>query len=139
MILRNDKTIRDDDLNIFYESKEQQHAFNFPYQVGTNGDNPNKAESNAHNVKNGDILVVGSDGLWDNLHRSKIVDIVKPYFIKNNGCIKDDANIIAEIIAKEAEKHSLLQHYMSPFAENARAYNYEYIGGKPDDITVVVG
>jgi hypothetical protein len=27
---------------------------------------------------------------------------------------------------------------MSPFAENARAYNYEYMGGKPDDITVVV-
>lgn len=31
MILRNDKKIKDDDLNIFYESKEQQHAFNFPY------------------------------------------------------------------------------------------------------------
>ena len=139
MILRNDKTVRDDDLNIFYESKEQQHAFNFPYQVGTNGDNPNKAESNAHNVKNGDILVVGSDGLWDNLHRNKIVDIVKPYFIRNKGSIKDDVDIIAEIIAKEAEKYSLLQNYMSPFAENARNYNYEYIGGKPDDITVVVG
>jgi len=27
---------------------------------------------------------------------------------------------------------------MSPFAENAKAYNYEYIGGKPDDITVIV-
>jgi len=27
---------------------------------------------------------------------------------------------------------------MSPFAENARAHNYLYNGGKPDDITVIV-
>ena len=27
---------------------------------------------------------------------------------------------------------------MSPFAESARAHNYEYVGGKPDDITVIV-
>ncbi len=67
-----------------------------------------KAESNAHNVQNGDIIVVGSDGLWDNLHRSKIVDIVKPYFLKNKGSIAEDANTIAEIISKEAEKHSYL-------------------------------
>jgi len=33
---------------------------------------------------------------------------VKPYFTKNNGSIKEDANIIAEIIAKETEKHSYL-------------------------------
>ena len=59
-------------------------------------------------MQDGDILVVGSDGLWDNLHRSKIVDIVKPYFIKNNGSIKENTDIIAEIISKEAEKHSYL-------------------------------
>jgi protein phosphatase PTC7 len=45
---------------------------------------------------------------------------------------------IAEIIAKRAEEHSYLTHYMSPFAEGARMHNYEYIGGKPDDITVIV-
>ena len=46
--------------------------------------------------------------------------------------------LVAELIAKEAEKLSYLQNVMSPFAESARAYNYDYIGGKPDDITVIV-
>lgn len=27
---------------------------------------------------------------------------------------------------------------MSPFAESARAHQYDYVGGKPDDITVIV-
>ena len=74
MILR--KEAMKDDLVIEYESKEQQHSFNFPFQVGTNGDNATKGETNAHNVKDGDILVVGSDGLWDNMHRKKIVELI---------------------------------------------------------------
>ena len=28
---------------------------------------------------------------------------------------------------------------MSPFAKRAREYRYHYVGGKSDDITVVVG
>lgn len=79
---------------------------------------------------------MGSDGLWDNLHRSKIVDLVKPFLAKNNYI--DDTNLLAELIAKEAERYSYMQHYMSPFSESARAHNYEYVGGKPDDITVIV-
>ena len=27
---------------------------------------------------------------------------------------------------------------MSPFAKQARLYNYYYIGGKPDDITIII-
>lgn len=79
---------------------------------------------------------MGSDGLWDNLHRSKIVDLVKPFLAKDNYI--DDINLVAELIAKEAERFSYMQHYMSPFSESARAHNYEYVGGKPDDITVIV-
>ena len=89
---------------IEFESKEQQHSFNFPYQVGTNGDDPNKGEINAHNVKHGDIIVVGSDGLWDNIHRQKIVQVVNN-FVKGGHEIKD-AELVAEILAKEAEKYS---------------------------------
>ena len=104
--------------------------------MGTNGDDPSKGETNAHNVENGDILVVGSDGLWDNLHRRNIVELVKG-FLKGQQEIKD-VGLVAELIAKEAEKHSYLTNYMSPFAESARAHNYDYRGGKPDDITVIV-
>ena len=33
----------------------------------------------AHKVEHGDIIVLGSDGLWDNLHRMTIVDMIKPF------------------------------------------------------------
>jgi len=125
-------------LNIFYESKEQQHQFNFPYQVGTHGDNPNSAEVNAHNIQDGDIIVLGSDGLWDNLHRPQIIDLIKPY-LQNNRSIKNEVGDIAEKISKEAERYSNMASYNSPFAQNAKNYHLYYDGGKPDDITVIVG
>jgi serine/threonine protein phosphatase PrpC len=71
MILRRESM--KDELKIAYESKEQHHSFNFPFQVGTKGDNPTKGNTNAHSVNDGDILGVGSDGLWDNMRRHKIV------------------------------------------------------------------
>jgi len=35
--------------------------------VGTGGDDPLKADEQIHEVKDGDILVLGTDGLFDNL------------------------------------------------------------------------
>ena len=127
---------------INFESKEQQHSFNFPFQCGTNGDDPNKGNALAHKVEHGDIIVLGSDGHWDNLHRMTIVDMIKP-FVKwteeNQYGLIDDVSLVAELLAKEAERFSYLSSYVSPFAESARAHGYDYAnGGKPDDITVIV-
>ena len=96
----------------------------------------------AHKVEHGDIIVLGSDGLWDNLHRSTIVDMVSPFvkFTEENehGMI-EDVSLVAELLAKEAERFSYITSYMSPFAESARNHGYGYAsGGKPDDITVIV-
>jgi protein phosphatase PTC7 len=103
MILRSSSGSKD--LDIFFQSKEQQHAFNFPFQVGTNGDAPDSGELNAHNVENGDIIVLGTDGLWDNLHRRKIVNMVDSYLERCSDIVPHLA-VLAEQIALEAEKHS---------------------------------
>jgi protein phosphatase PTC7 len=55
------------DLVSVFRSKEMQHSFNFPFQVGTGGDDPQKAKEQVHSVRDKDILVVGTDGLFDNL------------------------------------------------------------------------
>ena len=99
------------ELMINFESKEQQHSFNFPFQCGTNGDDPNKAFTLAHKVEHGDIIVLGSDGLWDNLHRTTILDMVRPFVQwsaqNEHGLIKD-VSLVAELLAKEAERFSYL-------------------------------
>lgn len=66
----------------------------------------------------------------------KIIDLVRP-FIRDTNDILDPA-LVAEMIAKEAEKYSHNQNYTSPFAKGAREQFYDYRGGKPDDVTVIV-
>lgn len=106
------------DLVTLFRSKEQQHSFNFPFQVGTGGDDPAKAETQLHDVKQGDIIILGSDGLWDNLFDVKVIDLVRPFI--RDADVLADPELVAEVIASEAEKYSLQQHYMSPFAKGAR-------------------
>ncbi len=81
-----------------FRSKEQQHSFNFPFQVGTGGDDPAGAEDQIHEINDGDIIILGSDGLWDNMYDIKIIDIVRP-FIRDADRLADP-EIVAELIAK---------------------------------------
>lgn len=54
---------------IIFRTDEMQHAFNFPLQLGTHSrDEPMKdAQRYDVSVSKGDIVVLGSDGLMDNL------------------------------------------------------------------------
>jgi len=53
-------------LTTVYRSKEQQKRFNFPYQIGTGGDDPSTAIDKDVAVQHNDIIVMGSDGVFDN-------------------------------------------------------------------------
>lgn len=74
--------------------------------------------------------------MFDNLYDIKIIELMRP-FIRDSEQILDPS-LVAEIIAKEAEKFSYNQGYISPFAKSAREHFFDYAGGKPDDITVIV-
>jgi serine/threonine protein phosphatase PrpC len=51
-----------------FRSEEQQHSFNFPFQLGTGSkDTPADAQSFTVKIKEGDIVVMGSDGIFDNV------------------------------------------------------------------------
>ena len=67
-------------LEVKYRSKEQQYGFDFPYQCGTNCEPPVEAEYIQHNVSHNDIVILASDGLFDNLFDQNIVDCVREYF-----------------------------------------------------------
>lgn len=51
-----------------FRSKEQQYRFNHPYQCGTNYKLPYHSDSYMHIVKHNDIVVLASDGIFDNLY-----------------------------------------------------------------------
>mmetsp|Transcript_32732 Transcript_32732/g.31964 ORF Transcript_32732/g.31964 Transcript_32732/m.31964 type:complete len:134 (+) Transcript_32732:45-446(+) len=125
------------DLIKLFRTKEQQHSFNFPFQVGTSGDDPASAEQQIHDVKHNDIIVMASDGLWDNVYDERVVEVLRP-FIRDTDTLLDP-QLVAEMIAKTAENLSNQNSYLSPFAKSARDHFYDFVGGKPDDITVIVG
>lgn len=80
--------------------------------------------------------MVGTDGLFDNIDENQILSLIKPFWENSNSI---EPEIISEMIAKYAYKLSLQHNYNSPFAKKARKHFMNYMGGKSDDITVVVG
>lgn len=114
-----------------YESETQQYKFNFPFQVGTNGTDPAKALSYAAPVVAGDLVVVGSDGLFDNLSPDNIVKIVN----NSNGL---SSKQIADLLLEKALECAYDQACTSPFSAQARQSGEDHPGGKQDDTTVIV-
>lgn len=120
---------------IIHKTKEQQHSFNFPYQLGTGStDRPEHATVANITIEEGDIVVLGSDGLWDNLYDDQILEIVNSEECK----IQMDPTRIATIIAAKAHEVADSPTVDSPFAVNAKKNNITFSGGKMDDITVLV-
>lgn len=51
---------------------------------------------------------------------------------------KRDLNMAADCLARGAEKHGLDEDYNSPFQAHAEENGEHHMGGKEDDITVLV-
>jgi hypothetical protein len=48
--------------SVFYKSPEMTHGFNFPMQLGTNGDNPLQTKILKHELNKEDVVILASDG-----------------------------------------------------------------------------
>jgi serine/threonine protein phosphatase PrpC len=65
------------DRQIVYQSTPQTHGFNFPRQLGAESEDlPEHADSKDIDVLEGDVVVLGTDGLFDNLSHEKVVSSV---------------------------------------------------------------
>lgn len=85
-------------LETVLKSSEQCHGFNFPYQVGTGGDNPGAADGYKVPAECNDILIMGTDGLWDNV----FVDDIKRQF--KDMLMHGDPKRVSEAIANHAKE-----------------------------------
>jgi protein phosphatase PTC7 len=93
----------------------------------------------------GDVLVMGSDGLWDNLSESEIVELVEKSFVvdrTSGGKGAEHArvpNAAAREIVTAAYAASMDKRRSTPYSLAATEFfDMVYSGGKKDDITVVV-
>jgi len=124
--------IRDRDL--YHTGKITQNAFNFPCQIGTRGNDPAECALESVDARKGDIVVLSSDGLWDNLFTNEILDIVNEY-TNEKGVIK--AESAAQGIVKETVR-VWQSSRDGPFAQEAQKQGQYFSGAKVDDCVVIV-
>jgi len=161
---------RTSDLKIAYLSQQQLRSFNLPYQLGYTdipgwGDDglgakpkeggkfetPADADTASIPVLPGDIIVLASDGLFDNLDLDDIVKEVEAWENKWFPGAGSDTDLLqspslhgakaiealAASLVNTARTLSLDKHRDGPFAVLAKENDIMWGGGMPDDTTVV--
>ncbi|KAL2966599.1 hypothetical protein AAZX31_16G126700 [Glycine max] len=118
-----------------FRSPVQQHGFNFTYQLesGNGGDLPSSGEVFTIPVAPGDVVVAGTDGLFDNLYNDEVTEVVL-----HSVRAGLEPQVTAQKIAVLARQRALDRNRPTPFSTAAQEAGFRYNGGKLDDITVVV-
>ena len=93
------------------------------------------AITNQHIVEPFDLIVMGTDGLFDNISPNWIKFIIDEHYHSNQHM---DLQELANKIAYYAYRLSIDDYTPSPFSEKAKANGYDVAGGKSNDITVIV-
>ncbi|KAL6848134.1 hypothetical protein ACP4OV_022262 [Aristida adscensionis] len=127
---------------VMFSTCPQEHYFDCPYQISSEaaGQTYQDAMVCSVNLMEGDMIVSGSDGLFDNIFDQEIISI-----ISESPGVDEAAKALAEL----ARKHSVDVKFDSPYSMEARSRGFDVpwwkkllgaklIGGKMDDITVVV-
>ncbi|KAL9112000.1 MAG: hypothetical protein Q9227_003620 [Pyrenula ochraceoflavens] len=168
---------------VHHYSNPQTHAFNTPYQLSVvppqilarasvfGGlpylDTPSKADVSENTLQEGDVLILATDGVWDNLNSQDLLQIVKHGMSESGGWEQNahrgievteglksltepatpEADLkgtlqsaLAASIVSAARNASLDQKRDGPFAKEIQKHYPQdgWRGGKVDDICVVV-
>uniref|UniRef100_A0A183E462 Protein phosphatase n=1 Tax=Gongylonema pulchrum TaxID=637853 RepID=A0A183E462_9BILA len=102
----------------------------YPYD-GFIRDSPEKADLASLNLMTGDIIVLATDGLWDNVSEEQIIQQL-------SGIKPGDLQRACNCLALTARRLAFDTQHLSPFAMKALKHGIDAPGGKPDDITLIL-
>lgn len=159
---------RASDLHVAFVSQQQLHSFNHPYQLGWTGEETEDKTSfksardacvTSVHIRRGDIIIMGTDGLFDNVD---IEDIAKASLEWEQKCgfirggdiaareqrwamgnsltlmSMEHVDGLASDLCALAREKSLDKMNDSPFAILAKENDIMWSGGMPDDCTIIV-
>ncbi|KAK9815581.1 hypothetical protein WJX72_006209 [[Myrmecia] bisecta] len=108
---------------LVFRTPPLQHFFDCPYQFGscpdftTATDNASDAEVALVALQEGDVIVAGTDGLWDNVQEAEIQQWVPEP--------EADLQQAAEALAQLASTHSQDPNYESPYTQEALKQGFD--------------
>ena len=141
------------------------HGFNFPMQIGNIGDpRLGRMQSDTSKdaivesiaIEDGDIVVMGSDGLWDNIFDTEIESILNSSAAgvvkidelltaadsSEESCeaVKNVLDTTVKAIAMYTQKAYSSKTKKTPWSESVLKHykSQRYAGGKSDDLTIIV-
>ncbi|UZJ54518.1 hypothetical protein CBS101457_003838 [Exobasidium rhododendri] len=148
---------------VHYQSSPQTHGFNTPLQLsklppeyrfeGSIDSKPANADLWSCQVLDGDIVLVATDGFWDNVSVTEVLQLIK--FIEEKHRIahvdrmldisndplaeeEDLVNVLAHNLLSYALMCQFSENKTSPFEKEAARYGIRYPGGKVDDVAIIV-
>ena len=142
-------------MGIAFLSQQQLRSFNLPFQLGYSGipehqgnfEMPSDATTFSIPVQPGDVIVLATDGLFDNIDLDEIVSEIEDWEDKWFGILylkeehptqeQDAMNALAKGLVEKARELSLDKSKDSPFALLAKDNDIMWSGGMPDDTTVL--
>eukprot|EP00210_Caulerpa_lentillifera_P004292 g4095.t1 len=142
---------------IIFSTKPQEHEFNYPYQLTCldylEGDKALDADGYKVHVEEGDVIIMGSDGIFDNIWDEGLEEIVEATLVRLPDRSECSAMAMANAISLAAHRNALNPEFYSPWTDGAtRAAGQTtmvdrlvfenthnpYMGGKMDDCTTIV-
>jgi len=136
--------------SIVHRQNSQTHFFNCPKQLTklpTNAgrrfaracvDSPSEAEIYEAKLRDGDIVVAYTDGFSDNVFPSEMATICS--LVARSGKTEDEqVQAMADRMVEYSRLCMKSKTRVSPFEREASRQGMYFRGGKPDDVTVIVG
>uniref|UniRef100_A0A7S1FV43 Protein phosphatase n=1 Tax=Corethron hystrix TaxID=216773 RepID=A0A7S1FV43_9STRA len=165
------RPLRQSDLRVTFVSAQQLRSFNHPFQLGWTGREVAWSEDDETSfrrasesccssvqVRRGDVVLLATDGLFDNVEIDDIVDIVLEWeerhgfvedgnatgrtdrWLRGNSKRAESLRAVPELaqqLCQRARENSLDGAKDSPFAILAKENDIMWSGGMPDDCTVI--
>jgi len=117
---------------VAYKTIPQMHFFNCPFQLGgASPDGPELATKIRVPLVSGDIVVLATDGVYDNVYESQIVDLVE-------ATLDQEPGVMAQAIVGFARQVQEDPNAYVPYGVEAAAAGKEWTGGKLDDTLALV-
>mmetsp|Transcript_48799 Transcript_48799/g.76171 ORF Transcript_48799/g.76171 Transcript_48799/m.76171 type:complete len:312 (-) Transcript_48799:31-966(-) len=119
-------------LECVYKTIPQMHYFNCPFQLG--GASPDSADQ-ATRIRcpllPGDVAMIASDGVYDNVFESQIIDLLEQTW-------GQDPNYQAQAIVAYARQQQEDPNAVIPYGIEAQENGESWTGGKLDDTVALI-